>query len=281
MSRKKTAPAAEPANRPVILGFLILAAGGYSTWYWYKPLPDLTQSVTSSPWDQNRTDEWNWTDSAVLRPTMEELQSSAINQEPSAVSSLNSPSSASSSIANAPPPELPRTKAGLIAAPDMKWQLNTATEFDPPPSSPDIPISDETIVGTVKPWVDYDNLPSNSIANIEYKWPTKQSSTDVPSDAFAKNGTTTRAILSSGSMEQPTNPRNDLTNQTMHRTNPQATLPLPSSPSGFGPPKLLDSPNQRIAVPDDDGQSPLPRSGPPTEFTVTPQRTPQFIRQPK
>ncbi len=165
-------------------------------------------------------------------------------------------------------------------ATQLRYGIGTA------PASPDIPISDETIVGTVKPWVDYDNLPSNSVANIEYKWPTKPSSTDVPSDAIAKNGTPTRAILSSGSMEQPTPPLNNQHNPTLHRTNPHSTLPLtnsplPSSPSGFGPPKLLDSATQRIAIPEDDGQSPLPRSGSPTEFTVAPQRTPQYIRQPK
>lgn len=248
MSRKKTAPVAEPTNRPVILGILILAAGGYSTWYWYKPLPDLTQSVSSSPWEQDRSAEWNWTDSAVLRPSLEELQSSASDREVA-----GSALPAASAFGNAPPPDLPRTASGLVAAPNIKWQLNTANQFEPPPKSPDIHIPEEAIVGTVKPWVDYDNLSETAIADVDYKWPTKQSDPDESTKSFSNNNTPTRATLSNA--------------------------PLPQS--SFGSPRLLDSTSRKIAVTDDDGIPPLPPSSAPTEFTASPKRTPQFIRQPK
>jgi hypothetical protein len=248
MSRKKTPPVAEPTNRPVILGFLILAAGGYSTWYWYKPLPDLTQSVSSSPWGQDRSTEWNWTDSAVLRPTLEELQPSTPNLEVA-----GSALPVASAFGTAPPPDLPRTTSGLVAAPNIKWQLNTATQLEPPPKSPDIHIPEEAIVGTVKPWVDYDNLSETAVADVDYKWPSKQPTPDEATNGFSNNITPTRATLS--------------------------TAPLP--PSTFGTPPLLDISGRKIAVTDDDGTPPLPRSSSPTEFTVTPPRAPQYIRQPK
>lgn len=248
MSRKKTAPVAEPTNRPVILGFLILAAGGYSTWYWYKPLPDLTQSVSSSPWDQDRSAEWNWTDSAVLRPTLEELLSSDLDR-PEVASSLP----ATSSVGNAPTLDLPRTANGLVAAPNIKWQINAATQLEPPPKSPEIHIPEETIVGTVKPWVDYESLSETAVADVDYKWPTKQPAPDESPNAFSKNNTPTRATLS--------------------------TVPLPQS--SFGTPPLLDTAGRKITVSDDDGVPPLPRSSAPTEFTVPTQRTPQYIRQPR
>lgn len=248
MSRKKTAAVAEPTNRPVILGFLILAAGGYSTWYWYKPLPDLTQSVSSSPWEQDRSAEWNWTDSAVLRPSLEELQSSA-SDRPVIASSLPAPSS----IGNALPPDLPRTSNGLVAAPNIKWQINAATQLEPPPKSPEIHIPEEAIVGTVKPWVDYENLSETAVAGIDYKWPTKQSVPDESLNGFSNTNTPTRATLS--------------------------TAPLPQS--SFGTPTLLERAGRKITVTDDDGTPPLPPSSTPTEFTVTTQRAPQYIRQPK
>ncbi|MFN7873813.1 MAG: hypothetical protein ACK5PB_00750 [Pirellula sp.] len=248
MSRKKTAPVAEPTNRPIILGFLILAAGGYSTWYWYKPLPDLTQSVSSSPWDQDRSAEWNWTDSAVLRPNLEELISSDLDR-PAVASSLP----ATSSVGNALPPDLPRTSNGLVAAPNIKWQINAATQLEPPPKSPEIHIPEETIVGTVKPWVDYESLSETTVADVDYKWPTIQPVPDESPSVSSKNNTPTRATLS--------------------------TAPLPQS--SFGTPPLLDTTGRKIAVSDDDRVPPLPRSSAPTEFTVPTQRTPQYIRQPR
>ncbi|MCU0710883.1 MAG: hypothetical protein MUC43_02405 [Pirellula sp.] len=286
MSRKKTQPAAEPANRPIILGLLILAAGGYSCWYWYKPLPDLSQNVSLSPWDQDRTAEWNWTDAAVLRPTLEELQPVPPSQNATGADVAGSAISFGSSIENAPPPELRKTGSGLIAAPNIKWQLNTATQLEPPPKSPDIQIPDEAIVGTVKPWVDYDNIPQNTVADLDYQWPSRQQSGDESNNALTKNNPSTRAILSSGTLEQPAAPHHATSNQSLHRTEShrtesQGTTPLPSSSFGFGPPKLLDSTNKRIAIPNEDGSPPLPRSNAPTEFTAAPPRTPQYIRQPK
>jgi hypothetical protein len=276
MSRKKTLPVAEPTNRPIILGFLILAAGGYSTWYWYKPLPDLSQSVSSSPWDQDRSAEWNWTDSAVLRPTLEELQSTNAGGE-----IAGKPMAATSAFGNAPPLNLPRTVNGLVAAPNIKWQLNTANQLEPPPKSPDILIPDETIVGTVKPWVDYDNLSETAIADVDYRWPTKQPSVDEPTNTLAKNNSPTRAILSSGTLEQPLATQSPTPKSSQQPAGSFSGAPLPNSAFGFGPPTLLDTNSKKITVNDDDGIPPLPRSVTPTEFTAAPPRTPQFIRQPK
>ena len=276
MSRKKTPPVAEPTNRPVILGFLILAAGGYSTWYWYKPLPDMLQSISSSPWEQDRTAEWNWTDSAILRPTLEELQSTTANSE---MASSLMPTS--STFGNAPPPDLPRTESGLVAAPNIKWQLNAATQLEPPPKSPDIHIPDEAIVGTVKPWVDYDDLPDAAIADVDRRWPTNQHSTNEPSNVFNRNNQPTRAILSSGTLEQPLPTQQPIPKSSLQSTDSIPVAPLPNSAFGFGPPTLLDANSKKITVNDDDGFPPLPRSNTPTEFTAAPKRTPQFIRQPK
>ncbi|MFN7844100.1 MAG: hypothetical protein ACK5YR_20155 [Pirellula sp.] len=276
MSRKKTPPVAEPTNRPVILGFLILAAGGYSTWYWYKPLPDMSQSVSSSPWDQDRSAEWNWTDSEVLRPTLEELQSTNAGGE-----IASKPMAATSTFGNAPPLNLPRTANGLVAAPNIKWQLNTANQLEPPPKSPDILIQDETIVGTVKPWVDYDNLSETAIPDVDYRWPTKQPSPDEPANALARNNSPTRAILSSGTLEQPLTTQSPSPNSSQQPAGSVSGAPLPNSTFGFGPPSLLDTNSKKITVNDDDGIPPLPRSDTPTEFTAAPPRTPQYIRQPK
>lgn len=241
MSKKKPSNVPETTNRPVVLGFLILAAGGYSTWYWYKPLPDLTQQVSTSPWDADRASEWNWTDTAVLQPTLEELQASAAESNTLPTSAF----------------ELPRTESGLLAAPNIKWQLKPLTQIEPPPKSPDIAIPDQAIVGHVKPWVDYDSLADPSPANDTYAWPVKPNRSEIPSTSVAQESPPTRAILSSGPVDHP------------------------NASIGFGPPKLLDSSSNRIQVNDDDAVPPLPRSSAPTEFTVAPPRNPQYIRQPK
>jgi hypothetical protein len=241
MSKKKPSSVPETTNRPVVLGFLILAAGGYSTWYWYKPLPDLTRQVESSPWDADRASEWNWTDSAVLQPTFEELQASAVES-----------TSLHTSVF-----ELPRTDSGLLAAPNIKWQLKPLTQIEPPPKSPDIAIPDQAIVGQVKPWIDYDNLAEPAPTIDTYAWPVKPHRSEIPSTSIAQEPSTTRAILSSGPVDYP-----------------QASI-------GLGPPQLLDSSSNRIQVSDDDSPPPLPRSKAPTEFTAAPPRNPQYIRQPK
>ncbi|MCU0720643.1 MAG: hypothetical protein MUC83_13120 [Pirellula sp.] len=276
MSRKKTPTVAEPTNRPVLLGFLILAAGGYSTWYWYKPLPDMSQSVSSSPWEQDRSAEWNWTDSAVLRPTLEELQSTTTGNE-----IANSSTPSASTFGNAPPPDLPRTGNGLVAAPNIKWQLNTETLQEPLPKSPDIHIPEEAIVGTVKPWVDYDSLSESSVADANYRWPTKPSSAEEPNNAIVRNTPSTRAVLSSGTLEQPWTVTTPTPNSPQQSTDSFPSVSHPNSTFGFGPPTLLDTNSKKITVNDDDGIPPLPRSSAPTEFTASPKRTPQFIRQPK
>ena len=276
MSRKKTPTVAEPTNRPILLGFLILAAGGYSTWYWYKPLPDMSQSVSESPWDQDRSSEWNWTDSAVLRPTLEELQSTTAG---SGIANNSMPNV--STFGNAPPPDLPRTGNGLVAAPNIKWQLNTTTQLEPPPKSPDIQIPDEAIVGNVKPWVDYDNLSETVVADVDYQWPTKQPLVNAPTSELARNHSPTRAILSSGMLEQPLNTQPTPPHNAKQSPGSFSGSSLPNSTFGFGTPALLDTNSKKITVNDDDGVPPLPRSDAPTEFTTSPKRTPQFIRQPK
>jgi hypothetical protein len=37
-----------PGRRPRIVGWLVLIAGGVSTWYWYKPLPDSVHQTVNS-----------------------------------------------------------------------------------------------------------------------------------------------------------------------------------------------------------------------------------------
>ena len=41
-----TAPS--PSRQPRIVGWLVLIAGGVSTWYWYKPLPDSVHQTVNS-----------------------------------------------------------------------------------------------------------------------------------------------------------------------------------------------------------------------------------------
>lgn len=280
MSKKSTPPTSDSTNRPVFLGALILAAGAYSTWYWYKPLPDLNQSVSSSPWEQDRSSEWNWTDSAVLRPTLEDLESTTAGTNVAIQDAGLIPTGH-----QAPPPELPRTGSGLLAAPNFKWQINAATQLEPPPKSPEIHIPDEAIVGTVKPWVDYETLSEPTVADVEYNWPSKPSESQAHAASPTRKDSETRAILSSGSLSTPRAPSFQSIPQAYHESllepNAQPPSPLPPSVNGFEAPRLLETDSKRIRITDDESASVQQSTFAPSEFTAAPKRIPHFIRQPK
>lgn len=73
-THRKQSTSGETPRRPRTLGWIILAAGGFSTWYWYKPLPEDATDVAYSKWEHATRDHQSpWPDSGLLRPRLEDL----------------------------------------------------------------------------------------------------------------------------------------------------------------------------------------------------------------
>ncbi|HUP78827.1 MAG TPA: hypothetical protein VM260_09745 [Pirellula sp.] len=78
LAAKKTtlsqADVTDPGRQPRIVGWLVLIVGGFSSWYWYRPLPDsVSQTVHSTiptSWPTSKSGPKSlWSDSGLVVPS--------------------------------------------------------------------------------------------------------------------------------------------------------------------------------------------------------------------
>ncbi|XZE44792.1 hypothetical protein SH467x_004412 [Pirellulaceae bacterium SH467] len=133
MSRKKSPPAPahfdDPPRKPWTLGMIVLAAGSFSTWYWYKPLPPEAGQAAYSNWDHTPLPDV-WDEAELVKPTLDvdmTLQGTG-----------RTFSDASGEL-------IPSSRNGLLPVPSYKKNLGELAATEPLPSLPTIaPIGGES-----------------------------------------------------------------------------------------------------------------------------------------
>jgi hypothetical protein len=163
-------PHPDTGRQPRILGWLVLIAGASSTWYWYRPLPQVVQETT------NATLPTNW-------PTSQTGPKSLWSEQGLVVPSL----SAAYEPIPATPSELIATRddnSGLVGAP--KVALMPSNEWNEPRQDirealktekiPLVPIEANTapkpLLQGPKLWTNDQNAPqSNSLSSVKNNWP--------------------------------------------------------------------------------------------------------------
>ena len=71
----------DPGRQPRIVGWLVLILGGFSSWYWYKPLPDsvnqAAHATSPSSWATTKSGPNSlWTDETLFLPSTEPFEKS-------------------------------------------------------------------------------------------------------------------------------------------------------------------------------------------------------------
>ncbi|AMV30978.1 hypothetical protein VN12_02605 [Pirellula sp. SH-Sr6A] len=126
MSRKKSPPAPPhvdvPPRKPWTLGILIVAAGSFSTWYWYKPLPPDAGQAAYSNWDHTPSPDV-WDEAELVRP--------ALDVDTTLQGTGNTLSNASGEL-------IPSARNGLLPVPSYKKNLGELAATEPIPSLPTI-----------------------------------------------------------------------------------------------------------------------------------------------
>lgn len=134
MSRKKSPPVVaefdEAPRKPWTLGFIVLAAGSFSTWYWYKPLPPEAGQAAYANWDHTPLPDV-WDDAELVKPSLQ--------------TDLGSPEQGISDAFNEASQGIVGTgKNGLLPVPSYKKNLGELVATEPIPSLPSIaPIGEE------------------------------------------------------------------------------------------------------------------------------------------
>lgn len=156
MSRKKSQPVVseldEAPRKPWTLGFIVIAAGSFSTWYWYKPLPPEAGQAAYSNWDHTTLPDI-WDDAELVKPS---LQADLGSPEQGSSGSFND---AVNGIVGA-------GKNGLLPVPSYKKNLGELAATEPIPSLPSIaPIGEELsrdLSRSPNPWVGTGAEPSGA-----------------------------------------------------------------------------------------------------------------------
>ena len=132
-------------QRPRVLGWLILAAGGFSAWYWYKPLPTDVGRAAYSNWDHNASGGNTWSetplsDTSLIRPSLDELVDTEV-----AVSSTTSEMNDN---------WVGTRKHGLIPVPTQTSSLSEILSTEPQPSLPELSTEVRSMPTMPRPWVE-------------------------------------------------------------------------------------------------------------------------------
>ena len=72
------ANALDPGRQPRIVGWLVLIVGGFSSWYWYRPLPDsvhqTVHSTVPASWPTSKSGPKSlWSDSGLVVPSTSDV----------------------------------------------------------------------------------------------------------------------------------------------------------------------------------------------------------------
>ncbi|MFN7447179.1 MAG: hypothetical protein ACK5RF_02670 [Pirellula sp.] len=132
-------------QRPRVLGWLILAAGGFSAWYWYKPLPPEAGRAAYSNWDHNASAGNTWietplSDASLIRPSLDELLDTEVAVSPS-TSEMNV-----NWVGN--------RKHGLLPVPMQTSSLSDILSLEPPPTVPELSTEVRSMQTMLQPWVE-------------------------------------------------------------------------------------------------------------------------------
>ena len=143
-------------QRPRVLGWLILAAGGFSAWYWYKPLPPDVGRAAYSNWDHNASGGNTWSetplsDASLIQPSLDELLDTEVAVSP-ASKEMND-----NWVGN--------RKHGLIPVPTQTSTLSEILTSEPPPSAPDLSTEVRAMPTMPRPWVEPVNAAPFAVSN--------------------------------------------------------------------------------------------------------------------
>ncbi|MCY3010519.1 MAG: hypothetical protein NTY42_11815 [Planctomycetota bacterium] len=144
-SRSASSVSGDSIQRPRVLGWLILAAGGFSAWYWYKPLPHDAGRAAYSNWDHNASGGNAWSENALsetslIRPSLDELVDTEV-----AVS--NTTSEMNDNWAG-------NRKHGLIPVPTQTSTLSEILSTEPQPTVPELSTEVRSMQMMPRPWVE-------------------------------------------------------------------------------------------------------------------------------
>lgn len=182
MSRKKSQPVVaeldEAPRKPWTLGFIVIAAGSFSTWYWYKPLPPEAGQAAYSNWDHNPLPDI-WDDAELVKPSLQ--------------TDLGSPEhGASGSYQDVAGGIVGAGGNALLPVPSYKKNLGELVATEPIPSLPSIaPIGEELgreLSQAPNPWVSTGAEPSGAGRLTSAPLPVNDLNRSQPSIGSVGNG---------------------------------------------------------------------------------------------
>lgn len=292
---KKPAPAPEPSptlpastndtaytQQPKVLGWLVLLAGGFSTWYWYRPLPpqvnETANSGFSAQWPAANTNPKSiWDDRGLIVPSLDvplEVPKLESSLGGAIASSNNQLQSANNSLTN---DLVGPTQVTLVPAREKKSDLAEILKNE---KLPLVPIDNAPPLATQPtrppaPWIADGNSSAKSPTPPPYVNNKVPQSDVVPASPFRtpivvdKPGVKNETIGSKW-------PDSDYSPATLGRpANPQIV-------SKATPPALLETGMRSIRLQDGEQDSVLTKPAlPALPPSNQPMREPVFIKQPR
>ncbi len=155
-------------RQPRIVGWLVLIVGGFSSWYWYRPLPDsVHQTVHAtgpSSWASSKSGPNSlWTDQTLILPSTEEK-----------IDAASLPLIESSSQANDDSQLVGSPKVTLVPWNDVHVNIRDVIKTERVPLVPVTPdFQKETLADAPQPWTPDQQLSNRAGAATEFKpkWP--------------------------------------------------------------------------------------------------------------
>ena len=258
-SKSPVTPVTKPdtGRQPRIVGWLVLIVGGFSSWYWYRPLPDtVNQTVHSTPpssWVSTKSGPKSlWSDSGLVVPStsgftdnLPEVRVDASNQQRvTAVSTVNQQSDESQLIG---PP-----KVTLVPWNDVQYDIRDVLKTERVPLVPIAP----------------NLIENNPLSNSPRVWTPEQQHPNRPGDTTQSN-----ANWPDVGYDPP-----EKAKRNQQRTAAQITTQIPPLlETGMKSIRTTDSDDSSRA--NDNSKSTSPGSV--LDTPLEPTRQPQFIRQPK
>jgi len=247
----------EPARQPRTVGWLVLIVVGFSSWYWYRPLPDtvnqIVHATAPSSWASTKSSPKSlWSDSGLVVPStsgvpdslLEQRVDSSSQQSGTADSAVNQQSDDSRLIG---PP-----KVTLVPWNDFQQDIRDVLKTERVPL---VPIAPNLTEGS-------------SPFNSPRIWTPEKQLPNRAEDAAQSN-----PIWPDSGYEPP-----EKTRKNQQRTAAQITTQIPP---------LLETGMKSIRTTDLDDSaqkseiSKSPIEGSPLNTPTPPARKPQFIRQPR
>ncbi len=200
MSKKKNKHSASNGNssnssasngsvqRPRVLGWLILAAGGFSSWYWYKPLPPEVGRAAYSDWDHSTSGKKEWNDSSLseaslIRPSLDELEEVGLAQ-------TSTPSELNNSWVGT-------RRDGLIPVPNQSSTLSDILSSEPQPPTPELTAEVRSVQSMARPWVEGMGPASESSNKVSNKIATEYSAAPWPDTVYRQQPVNRETAVSS------------------------------------------------------------------------------------